>query len=452
MTQVLPSVTVRGSVIEPQALTFATGRFGTTINGQTFQYPAIVTCLGWQYATWFDAQHCLCVGRRHLPDGPWQTFAFADYRIDHTDVHNVAVIGICPLDGTIHLSFDHHCSNLHYRVSRPGVATKPDDVRWSAELFSPTTDQLVAGQPLARLTYPEFFNAPDGRLQLYYRLGRSGNGDSHLATYDPRAGGWATWGQFISGQGDYQSSPTRNAYHNGFDYDATGRLHTTWTWREGLDNSKQQLLNCHDLMYACSDDFGRTWHNNIGQTIGVTGQQPITHLSPDVTVRDLPYRWGMMNQLTQAVDQRGRVHSVMWQHPPDAPVQSADMDTWRYFHHWRDTDGRWHTRQLPFFGRKPTLHVAPNDNLYLVFNKGNTSNYEVEDVGGILHVASASASRWADWRIVWQSQQRFSGEPRVDPQRWATEGVLSVYVQEHPADPGKPSALHALDFQLAPVN
>ncbi|MEX0776098.1 MAG: BNR repeat-containing protein [Phycisphaeraceae bacterium] len=454
------------SVLEPQALNLVKGQFGTCFNGQTFQVDAVVTFGGWQYATYYDAKKRLCVARRQLPapdtsGGDWQRITFDDYTISHNDVHNVPVIGICPADGTIHLAFDHHNSPLHYRVSKAGAATHPDKTQWTAALFGPTTSQLVSGQMLDKVTYPLFFTMPDGRLQLYFRIGGSGSGDSHLATYDPAlggpgSGGWTVLGEFINRHGDFQGSPTRNAYHNGFDYGPDGKLHTTWTWREGKDNiNKWGLLNCHDLMYAWSDDAGLTWRNNDGQVIGTTGGKPMRATSPKITVRDLPYHWGMMNQLTQTVDSRGRVHAIMWQHPPDAPAASNNKSDWRYFHHWRDEKGQWHTRQLPCFGRKPSIIADRDGNLVLIFTKPKDLEYHHFDPGGPLHIYKATAARdWADWTQVYQSETAFVGEPRLDKYRWQQEqtagsgGVLSIYAQEAPSKAGEPSVLHVLDFQV----
>jgi hypothetical protein len=92
----------------------------------------------------------------------------------------------------------------------------------------------------------------------------------------------------------------------------------------------------------------------------------------------------------------------------------------------------------PFVGRKPTVHADAQENLYLVFNQGESAAYHGQDPGGRLHIATASAQSeaWSDWRIVWTSEQQFTGEPRVDPVRWANDRVLSVYVQEHPDKPG----------------
>ena len=128
--------------------------------------------------------------RRKLPDGPWQRIHFDDYRIRHNDVHNVPVLGICPGDGTIHLVFDHHGHPLHYRVSRPGVATQPDSFPWEASLFGPTTDTLDGAERLRRVTYPMFVPAPHDGLLLYFRIGGSVDGDWYLTEYDPAPSRW----------------------------------------------------------------------------------------------------------------------------------------------------------------------------------------------------------------------------------------------------------------------
>jgi hypothetical protein len=286
-------------------------------------------------------------------------------------------------------------------------------------------------------------------LQLYYRIGHSGCGDSHLAEYDPAAGGWTVLGEFISGRGPYGQSLNRNAYHNGFDFDPAGRLHTTWTWREELDNREWGTRNCHDLLYAYSDDRGRSWRNNAGEFIGATGRQSIDVASPGILVQPLPWRWGIMNQVTQAVDSRGRVHVVMWLQPPGAQAGSKDMNSWRYFHYWRDEQGRWQSRILPHFGRKPSLLIDRSDNLVLVFNKPANANYEDHfERGGPLQVcAASSAANWTDWRLVHQSKKSFVGEPRLDRHRWQDDQMLSVYAQESPAEAGSPSALHVMDFE-----
>lgn len=91
-----------------------------SINGYAFQQDAITTHKGWQYAVYYSALRYketssaaeplfVHLARRKLPDGPWQTLVFEDYPQTTDDGHNTIQMGICPGDGTIHLSYDHHC-------------------------------------------------------------------------------------------------------------------------------------------------------------------------------------------------------------------------------------------------------------------------------------------------------------------------------------------------------
>jgi hypothetical protein len=430
------------TVIDAEALNFKSGPFGTCINGQTFQEQALATCRGHQYAAYFDAAGRLSIARRRLPGDQWQQIHFDDYKIGHNDVHNVAVLGICEADGTIHLSFDHHGSPLHYRVSKPGVAARPDDFAWQADLFGPTTDNLDGRQPLRAVTYPMFISPPDGGLQLFFRIGGSGNGDWHLAEYDPATAGWKLLGAVVSKDGTFRDSTSRCAYPNGLDFDPHGRLHLSWCWRETPD-----LATNHDLMYARSDDGGRSWDNNVGEPIGQSGQRPMRVDSPGVTVWEIPFRWGMMNQLTQAVDGEGRLHVIVWQNPPDAAGADPDLNAWRYYHYWRDATGRWQRQAIGLFGRKPRLVVSPEGDAVLVFTKGDDREYHGTDRGGRLTVATATAAAgWSDWHVEYASAGDFVGEPRVDLRRWQTERILSVYAQEKPSAPGAPSALRVIEF------
>lgn len=87
------------------------------LNGNAFQQDAITSFGGWQYVAFYsllspDAPTeplYIHLARRRLPDGPWQTLVFDDYPQTVDDGHNTVQLGICRGDGTIHLSYDHHC-------------------------------------------------------------------------------------------------------------------------------------------------------------------------------------------------------------------------------------------------------------------------------------------------------------------------------------------------------
>src|SRR5262249_52280015 len=147
---------------------------------------------------------------------------------------------------------------------------------------------------------------------MVFRTGTSGDGQTFMATYDRATTTWTAPQMFINGRdGQNYSDPfgsssnNRNAYLNGVDFDASGRMHTTWTWREAAGGTN------HDIMYAYSDDGGSTWKNNDGVTIGTPGN-PMDMTSAGVTVVSLNRGNTLMNQQAQVVDADGAVHTVMW--------------------------------------------------------------------------------------------------------------------------------------------
>ena len=105
-----------GSV--PVSLDATFGDGFTTFNG--YQYTIYYTVVGNNYNNRY-----VTIARRQLPSSSWETCTFTDYVQTINDDHRIATIGVCPGDGTIHLSFDHHNNSLHYRISTLGLATNP---------------------------------------------------------------------------------------------------------------------------------------------------------------------------------------------------------------------------------------------------------------------------------------------------------------------------------------
>lgn len=89
------------------------------INANSFQQDAITSFRGWQYVCFYSNKDddaptsplLVNMGRRQLSGvpGPWEILTFLDYEQTVDDGHNTISMGICPGDGTIHVSFDHHC-------------------------------------------------------------------------------------------------------------------------------------------------------------------------------------------------------------------------------------------------------------------------------------------------------------------------------------------------------
>jgi hypothetical protein len=350
-------------------------------------------------------------------------------------------MGICPNDGTIHLAFDHHGHPLHYRISSKGAATATETIAWDTSLFSPVLAELEKGKPI-KITYPRFFQTPDGELQFCYRRGGSGNGDRMLVDYDSGSGIWTNTRQIDSGKGKFKDdmgkSSTRCSYPNGYTYGPDGRLHATWVWREtGSDPN-------HDLVYVYSENLGKTWLNNNGQKIN----GPPGIKSPGITVIDIPRSLGLMNTHGQAVDSKGRIHAVMWHCTEETLMAEGSKpgeQRWgvdnakRYHHYWREEQGSWQHWELPWVsGSRPKLFIDKKDNAYLIYEKDEN-----------LEIAAATAkSGYTDWKVIHTETGPFVNEMLGDPYRWEQEGILSVMVQESPENPTDPTPLYVLDFQI----
>lgn len=439
------------SVVDENALTI-NGKYGQAINGRAYQKDMLITHNGWQYITYYNADRRVCISRRKLPTGNWQTIEFLDYFFEGNDAHNVISMGICKNDGTIHLAFDHHVHPLHYKVSIKGLANAPESHEWSEASFSPILGEMEKGKPI-KITYPKFWSTPDGNLQFNYRVRGSGNGDRYLVDYDATSGTWKNTRQIDSSLGFFKdelgASDSRCSYPNGYDYDKNGILHTTWVWREGSNTAN------HDLMYAYSEDKGVTWKNYLGQTL----TEVINVNSPGIVVQKIPRVLGLMNDHGQVIDSKGQVHVIMY-HCTEKSLKDAKsypgqfrwgpQEAKRYHHYWGDKFGVWHHTELNFkVGNRPKILVDKNDNLYVIYVGDPSAKHDDIGVKENLVVAYASAkSNWTDWQIKAVVKGAFLNDALADFERWKTEGILSVLLQDKPVSRRQPSELKVVDLHF----
>lgn len=410
------------SIVDPKALNLAKGKhtkFSTRINAATHQQEALSTFKGYQYVTYYDAQRHVCLGRRQLPDGPWQIIRFTDYRFKSSDSHRVTSLGICQGDGTIHLAFDHHGGSLHYRVSNIGVALNPDDLTWDRSLFGPVTDRLGPNGKQKGISYPRFIPSPKGDLLFYFRRGGSGSGDGHLFRYQGAKSQWVKAPSlFISQKGTYRGvvtpeSKRRNPYLNTLSYGGT-RLHASWCWRETPNAATN-----HSLAYTYSDDHGKTWRNNQGKKIGETGTSPITISAPGLTVVEIPQGQGLTNQNTHYAYPDHSVHVITRYRPPTKKERL-------YHHHFRSPQGKWTTTSMNFRGSRPKLVGGPDRSLYLVAKEDDA----LEVTRG---TPQSTSGPWTWKRIYRQKGTQAGGDGLIDLSCWNLYGVLSILDQEKPS-------------------
>ena len=443
-TAVAPAVTrVADTQLDATALYFVS--YDGLVNNESFQQSGIVSYAGYQYAGWYTADRSAVVARRQLPSGGWQTVKLP-HQLTTNDSHNVISIGVSPADGRLHVAMDTHGNQVFYVKSEAGLVTDPANRTWAAARFG-AVSRTLDGVDLGAITYPQFLNTTDNRLQLSYRTGTSGNGTNELAEYRTS---WSKVGRWQAATGSYTAngvtSTTRNMYLHGIGYGPSGRLHATFTWREGnagvLCNGGG--LTNHDTGYVYSDDAGRTWRNNAGTVVATTGSSTQVAIgSAGLVVDPLTVDHGLMNQESQAVDSAGNPHALI-SYVPGRFTQcvtsyAADRTAYaRPFHVYRSASGAWTKMEVP-------VAVGSSGRSQLVFDAADNA-YVVMPFGRV--VAASKASGWTDWTVRFDGAGLNAfGEVIVDRARLRSDGVLSIMYQQRSSGT-TPSALRVLDLRL----
>ncbi|KAI1177297.1 hypothetical protein F4777DRAFT_211055 [Nemania sp. FL0916] len=460
------------------------------INGYAYQQDAIRTFNGWQYACFYaslpSAEEPLFVhlARRRLPDGPWQTLVFEDYAQTTDDGHNTVQLGICPGDGTIHLSYDHHCDVLRYRHSRTGVATSPETVAWTPELFTSTLSTLPGlSSPkmcelLSYITYPRFV-ARGQDLLFTFRTGKAGLGDDHLCLWrgtnttsseteggeaEEKPGSYTFLGTHLRGA-------SNNPYIHGLDTSPspspdgqTQTLHTTWVYREfvhydGWDDpldtkhktqaGPNSATNNRDICYAWSTDGGIQWRAGENGVVvaDLSRGESILPSTPGIVAFEIPKGSGLMNQEAQAVDRDGGVHVLNRDNCSDSDSDSNSDDSkgiLRWKHYYRSPSGTWTRRPLPhvegvYGGKRGQLAVSRENDLYLVLPHHADAKLTI--------LKASKASGYKEYELVWRGEGFPPTDPLVDKARLASDNALSVFTRAFAGSEGKVDVV-VLDFLL----
>ncbi|KAH8811138.1 hypothetical protein F5884DRAFT_781309 [Xylogone sp. PMI_703] len=402
------------------------------INANSFQQNAILSYNGWQYVTYYSNESdqdkygplLVNISRRHLntpSSSNWETITFQDYKQTVDDGHNTISLGICPGDGTIHVSFDHHCDQLRYRVSKEVIANEPTSDSWATSSFG----EVLSGLPhcdspqsiFSEVTYPRFISVGKDLL-LSYRIGKAGSGSDVLFKYSSESHKYSYLGQFLTG---VENSP----YINGIDY-AQGKIHVSGTYRhfieyEGANDPSSTAHkanagpngpeNNYNLFYAYSDDLGTTYRNSKGHIIASLDKGgSIYPNSEGLIVFDIPRNSGILNQESQAADPHGGFH-----------VLNREMEKW--IHYFRDKQGHWSKHFLPDpqptnTGARGCVNASDSEFLFFAL-PGNRDD-------SLTIISSPIQSLIPSYEVVWKGDG-FFGEPHLDLNRIGQKLVLSVF-------------------------
>lgn len=439
------------------------------LNADAYQQDAITTFRGWQYAAVYTSlpdrplpRHVTLMRRKLKPLSSWESLTFDDYDQTTDDGHNTISMGICADDGTIHISFDHHCDPLKYRTSVADLASEPEAHEWTASKFSHIMSSLPGLPPemFKEVTYPRFVRTKE-TLLFECRTGKAGAGSDMLFVY-------YSVPQTFRYLSTYLVGVNNNPYINGLSYNKQfGHLHVSWTYRgfvdyEGANDASSSAHkaqagpngpeNNYDLMYMFSDDDGESWQDNDHRMIaqmaddddetephGSTRPNVPTGVFPDtkgIVVQNIPKHSGIMNQEGQSLGVTNNFHVLNRDN-------TSGEELWRHFVRTAKSGTPWTSAYI--HAVKPTetgprgkvIEHSKTEDVYLVLPGNLDSKLTV----------LRRLKDGEEYEIVWQ-EDGYDGEPLLDEPRFLEEdedGVLSVFTRTKEA----PKEVVVLDFDVS---
>ena len=263
-----------------------TGFAGNAINGASFRKNAITTYIDdagneHQIAAYYDYYGTIVLAKR-VNEGQW-FYEWTGLKGDITDAHNTISVAVDG-DGYIHLAWGQHARSLNYAHSEEPLSLK-------------ITVKEMIGDLEKFVTYPEFYNLPNGDLFFLYRDGGSGNGNLVLNKYHTEQNAWErVQDNLISGEGE------RSPYWQAV-IDYKGRLHISWVWRETTDVSTN-----YNISYMVSTDMsGTQFQNSKGELLIL----PVIEDTAEV-ICEIPQNSSLINQTSMTVDENDMPYIVSY--------------------------------------------------------------------------------------------------------------------------------------------
>ena len=404
--------TTAGQALSPSFVhQFPPGWARNTINTSIYRGTGLVTKKGFQFGAYYENQAQILLFRRTLATNEVEMHRLP-IEVTLTDAHNIISLGVDG-DGYLHLAFEQHGSALNYRRSSAPLAIDG----WSEPL-------PMTGQYEDRVTYPYFLTATGGEqpFLFMYRNGSAMKAEIHVKRYDEAKRAWLdSEAPLLSGSelkpwtaGPYLNHPAR---------DERGQLHLFFTWRTHLVGA--DLVNNHNIDYARSDDWGKTWRATNGQSFRL----PVTPVTSETALASAPGT-NLINQCGAGATKDGRPFAVCYVNDTEGIPQYCLI--------WHDGD-LWHRQQLlrqrtgfNLSGRgtlrlpmsRPDVVVDRDETVWMIFRAQSTRNQMVAlPLRGPKYRADARLMR-----RLWEHDLGYC-EPVIDRARWHCDGVLSMLLQ-----------------------
>ena len=410
-------------------------RANTNINAVPIKRNALTTVGDYQFTSYYNTEGKIVLGRRLTGQSSWELFRteFTSYNIN--DDHNISSIAIDG-DGIFHMSWGMHGNNFLYTKSTSSVLNSNPINLIGGSTGNAAAPNSMTGLYNTGVTYPDFYNLPDGDLLFAYRNGSSGNGDYRLRRYDTATDAWSELGAganhiWLGRQAPGSTLPNVNAYPNELAFGPNGEIHATWTWRTGGDTTAGQsgFQTNHHINYARSTDYGATWTNMAG--VAYTG--PIYETNAEIAI-NLPEGSSIINTTAMAVDALGQPALATW-YAPGAPQGNHAR---QYMFAWYDqSQTQWRTSQISnrtIDGPAKTSEAVVRDMARPIVviddaNRAIVAYRDNQDANGLTIAYSLSPQR-NDWQTFDLTTEDLGNwEPTYDVNRWREDRVLSFLYQ-----------------------
>ncbi len=376
------------------------GWSSNSINAVKFRKHALTTFGNMQFVGYYNEFGYLVLGKRKLNSKTWTTY-ITTFRGNVKDAHNSISLAVDG-NGYLHVSWDHHNTKLRYAKSK-----MPLGLELGAEL-------IMTGKQEDKVTYPEFYNLPNGNVLFFYRSGESGSGNLVINSYDVVS---KKWTQLQSNLIDGEN--TRSAYWQAC-VDSKGTIHISWVWRETWD-----VETNHDMCYARSNDGGKTWETSKGEKYLL----PITLASAEYACK-IPQKSNLINQTSISFDKNSNPYiATYWNENGLTQYQIVYLEAGN----WKrvNTGFRNSTFNLGGGGTKKIPISRPDIFIDNINNKTVVSIlFRDEERGNKVSLAYSSLNKISNWHVTDLSQLSVGDwEPNFDIALWNNKKKLHVFMQ-----------------------
>lgn len=336
---------------------------------------------GYVFYTWYRggwSDRTLMVSRKKIGSGTWKhvELRWAGMASDEPrevqgqlslvggkgDTHLTTNVGICPIDGTVHIMYDHHNENLNYIRSKKGVAFGSDE-DFSKANFLPQQNYLIPGKVVNGVSYPNMFNNDAGDMFFERRLGSAVSGEIVITYYDGEK--WSPEKTIIDGRNGVTQGESNFCYGNPFP--ANGKIYYAYSprWAES-----PTILG--EGVYIM--DLGKHMNEKAVNVDGEEFDLPVTDQRPFFIAdpRSVPDHYGWAGGPEAAISPKGDIY---------LKIQPKNTESYSYLRKAGETEFKEYRNQGSlgdFYGNRMYKFVESGGYLEVKSCLAGTFNWETE--------------------------------------------------------------------------